>query len=59
MSVIFFNDTIAEIFKLVQETPNDKELGTKVRQYYWKYKEKQEELINKSKEDTDTNDTNK
>ncbi len=55
MSVIFFNDTIAEIFKLVQETPNDKELGTKVRQYYWKYKEKQEELINKSKEDTDTN----
>ena len=57
MSVIFFNDTIAEIFKLVKETPNDKELGTKVRQYYWNYTKKQEELINKSKEDT--NDTNK
>ena len=52
MSVIFFNDTIAEIFKLVKETPNDKELGKKVRQYYWDYTKKQEELINKSK-DTD------
>ena len=51
MSVIFYNDTIEEIFKLVQDTPNDKELGKKVRQYYWNYKEKQEELLNKSKED--------
>ena len=51
MSVIFFNDTIAEIFKLVKETPNDKELGKKVREYYWNYKEKQEELTNKSKDE--------
>ena len=52
MSVIFFNDTIEEIFKLVKETPNDKELGKKVRKYYTEYTKKQEELINKSK-DTD------
>ena len=51
MSVIFFNDTIAEIFKIVKETPNDKELGKKVRQYYFDYMEKQEELTKKSKDE--------
>ena len=52
MSVVFFNDTIDEIFKIVKETPNDKELGKKVREYYTEYTKKQEELTNKSK-DTD------
>ena len=51
MSVIFFNDTIAEIFKLVQDEPNDKELGKKVREYYWNYTKKQEELTKKSKDE--------
>ena len=51
MSVIFFNDTITELFKMVEDTDDDTELGKKIRQYYLNYKEKQEELTNKSKED--------
>ena len=31
MSVVFFNETIAELFKIVEDTPNDKELGKKIR----------------------------
>ena len=51
MSVVFYNETIEEIFKIVKETPNDKELGKKVREYYWNYTKKQEELTNKSKDE--------
>ena len=51
MSVVFFNETIDEIFKIVKETPNDKELGKKVREYYWDYTKKQEELTKKSKDE--------
>ena len=33
MSVVFYNDTIEEIFKIVKETPNDKELGNNFKKY--------------------------
>ena len=51
MSVVFYNETIEEIFKIVKETPNDKELGKNVREYYTEYTKKQEELTKKSKDE--------
>ena len=30
-------NSIDDLFKLVEDTPNDKELGKKIRQIYWAY----------------------
>jgi hypothetical protein len=32
-------DIINIILKLVEENPNDRDLGAKIRELYWKYKE--------------------
>jgi hypothetical protein len=32
-------DIIKIILKLVEENPNDRDLGSKIREIYWKYKE--------------------
>ncbi len=33
-------DILARIIELIKEYPNDAELGNKIRDLYWKYKEK-------------------
>ena len=38
----YISDTIKDIFEIVKDTPNNMELGKKIRRYYWNWLENNE-----------------